>query len=211
MFKEPLEKRFWKHVDKKGENECWNWVGAKSGGRKGVYGCINVGHNGQRPVNDYAHRVSYEMSVGKIPEGMFVCHICDNPICVNPKHLFLGTAQDNTNDMIQKGRNRKGYHTTEERLSRIVLEEMLSDFINAKVSLRKLGIKYGCNKDTISRMCHRHLGNMDRRRMKLSKDNILLIIEQWNSGTKKQCQLAKEFGVDRSAISRIVNGKYFCR
>ena len=59
----------------------------------------------------FAHRYSYEIYKGQIPEKMLVCHKCDTPSCVNPDHLFLGTDQDNTDDKMKKGRNRPGRHT----------------------------------------------------------------------------------------------------
>ena len=74
-------------------SECWLW--AKSKGNGG-YGRIL---NGKQ-----AHRIIYEALVGEIPKGMFVCHSCDTPPCINPEHLFLGTAKDNTADMLIKGR-----------------------------------------------------------------------------------------------------------
>jgi hypothetical protein len=91
-----LEERFWKYVDKKGDNDCWVWKGYRQ-----IYGY------GQIFINKKScgtHRVMWELVNGPIPEGLFVCHHCDNPPCCNLSHLFLGTSQDNVNDMMQKGR-----------------------------------------------------------------------------------------------------------
>ena len=89
--------RFWKHVDKLSDDECWNWVGHKN--EKG-YGMIS--YDGK--TSSKAHRVMWEREYGKIPDGLHVLHICDNPSCVNPNHLRLGTHQDNMIDMTVKGR-----------------------------------------------------------------------------------------------------------
>ncbi len=98
-----LEERFWAKVAKLGPNDCWDWRGSENGHG---YGHTRTVTNGV--VKDvYAHRLSYEIHNGPIPEGMFVCHRCDNPRCVNPSHLFLGTAKDNVHDMICKGRNNR--------------------------------------------------------------------------------------------------------
>jgi hypothetical protein len=76
-------------------NGCWEW----QRGKHKRYG---------RYRGRYAHRVSWERAHGSLPADLFVCHKCDNPPCVNPDHLFLGTARDNTDDMVAKGRvNRK--------------------------------------------------------------------------------------------------------
>lgn len=77
---------------------CWLWTGYLVGG----YGYISRG--GREGANLRAHRVAWELFRGEIPPGLMVCHHCDVPACVNPDHLFLGTALDNKRDEIQKGR-----------------------------------------------------------------------------------------------------------
>lgn len=90
----PLEKRFWTKVQK--TDMCWIWTGAQSSG----YGKISVSYR----VSEYAHRVSWALHYGPIPGDLFVCHTCDNPSCVRPDHLFLGTVKDNAVDMVSKQR-----------------------------------------------------------------------------------------------------------
>ena len=79
---------------------CWIFTGATN---DFGYGIVGTGQRGQ--PNDRAHRITYKHYRGDIPKGMFVCHTCDVPSCCNPDHLFLGTNQDNVNDMMKKGRN----------------------------------------------------------------------------------------------------------
>jgi hypothetical protein len=96
----PLSERFWEKVQK--SKGCWEWSGATKGGAW-PYGVI-TGDDGALMV---AHRVSWELEHGAVPDGLLVLHSCDNPKCVRPRHLFLGTSADNTLDMVRKGRSRK--------------------------------------------------------------------------------------------------------
>lgn len=98
-----LEERFWERVSRGESDECWQWTGTKI--PKGYGKISSGGHAGQTLLT---HRVAWVLTNGPIPDGLFVCHRCDNPSCVNPHHLFLGTASDNMQDMHQKGRKGAG-------------------------------------------------------------------------------------------------------
>lgn len=99
---EPLDVRFWFFVDKKEVDNCWLWTGnIQTNG----YGRFSIGS--KEDGSEGAHRVSWKLANKKdIPKGWHVMHKCDNPSCVNPNHLTIGTPKENTHDMIQKGRKK---------------------------------------------------------------------------------------------------------
>lgn len=97
ISKERLEEQFWSKVNTTGKNDCWYLKKSRGNNQYG-----NVSWEGK---SYRAHRVSWIIANGEIPEGMDICHICDHPGCVNPTHLFTGTQSDNAIDCVKKGRN----------------------------------------------------------------------------------------------------------
>ncbi len=140
-----LEERFWRFVDKKEESECWEWLGQRlSNG----YGRISLG--AKLLGSDGAHRVSWKLfNKADIPEkGMFVMHKCDNPSCVNPHHLSIGTPKENTQDMIAKGRKRvvspKGEGNGKSLLNEEKVRLIRSSTLSHAGIARELGVSPNC-------------------------------------------------------------------
>lgn len=99
-----LLEKFMRHVEVSravNRRACWIWIGSKDGAG---YGTINRGH---KLSPHKAHRVAWILAYGELPDGKFVCHKCDNPSCVRPAHLFLGSQADNMDDCSKKGRVRR--------------------------------------------------------------------------------------------------------
>jgi len=125
---------------------CWIWNGATT----------NFGH-GRIKINNKTlsvHRISYEIHRGKIPNGLFVCHHCDNPTCINPKHLFLGTRSDNMKDAYNKGRIKIPCHHGEYAYQHILTEKDVKKILKIKkekkISEQELGKKFGVARNTIN-------------------------------------------------------------
>lgn len=102
IFPETI-RRFWAKVNK--TDYCWLWTASLRNKGYGAFGYTTLDGI---TVQDRAHRFSYQLHTGEIPQGLFVLHRCDTPACVNPDHLFLGTNEDNIKDMLSKGRHVPG-------------------------------------------------------------------------------------------------------
>jgi hypothetical protein len=121
---------------------CWIWTAHKD--RKG-YGQFSV-----RRILKYAHRVSYEMYVGPIQDGMLVCHKCDNPSCVNPDHLFIGSPKENTQDMMEKRRNKAEIHRGEEHGMAKLTVDKVREIREATDSQREIAARFGVTQSHVS-------------------------------------------------------------
>ena len=147
-----VEKRFWKFVDKKGIDDCWPWVGGRKENGRGNF-WLN------RKIIQ-AHRMMWVLIHGDIPEGMLVCHTCDNGWCVNPDHLFLGTYSDNSKDMVFKHRHPWLMRRGENHHMAILTDQDVMDIRHlytpyGKYSQFKLAEMYGVARTTIQQIVER--------------------------------------------------------
>ena len=143
----PLPERMWARTDTSGgANACWEWQGYRHPTRG--YGQIGIGTRAAG-IGE-THRVAWEVTHGPIPDGMFVCHKCDNPPCVNPAHLFLGTNADNVADMVAKGRGAKGFRLPHTKLSDEQVRE-IRELWNARVaSQAAIAARFGISQGHVS-------------------------------------------------------------
>lgn len=143
-----VEARLMKRV-LKAPNGCWEWQGPRRGG-KFPYGVIGGGNRSQN-----AHRVAFRLFKGAIPDGMDVCHHCDNPPCVNPDHLFLGTRRENLEDMVRKGRSLKGKRSNRGVASRVLTDEQVIAIRADTRSNRAIARDYSVTSSSIFCVKHR--------------------------------------------------------
>lgn len=149
-----FDEKFWEKADVRGENDCWEWKASRN--RKG-YGNFYLSVGKSESIHVLAHRVAYILAYDvQVPQETQVCHSCDNPACVNPKHLFLGTSKDNVADMYKKGRaaSQKGIRNhaklDEEKIAEI--KQLKKQGVMSKVIAKMFGL----NESTISRMLNNH-------------------------------------------------------
>lgn len=178
----PIEDRFWSKVKK--TDTCWEWTAAQDG--RG-YGVIHYESGVEK-----AHRVSWILTYGDIPKEMCVLHKCDNRICVNPAHLFLGTKADNSRDMVKKGRGMKPeQHARGDRHWSHIHPEMIrrgdQHWSHIHPEFANRGEKNGASK--------------------LSNEDVIEIRKKYKQGGANKAQLSKEYNVSWVTISRIITRK----
>ena len=175
-----LKEKFYERFAVDEQTGCWNWVRGKF---TGGYGAIS--HN-RKTIK--AHRASYELHFGPIPKNLFVCHKCDNPSCVNPDHLFLGTASDNAKDMVSKGRNPDISGEKNPMFGRVGEK---NHFFGRTHSVK-----------TKHLLSQRQLGSKHA----FSKLNENAALDIFNRPGERICDLAKKHGVSNAAVWQVRNG-----
>lgn len=136
-----LEERFWEKVGAKTSSGCILWTGKIN---KQGYGRLYLSPRKET----MAHRFSFELFCGHIPDGLFVLHRCDNPPCINPNHLFLGTHQDNDLDRCRKGRTAKGPQLPHTKLTASQVSEIRRLYQRGRLTHKQLGKRFkvtACN------------------------------------------------------------------
>lgn len=156
--RKPLAERFWAKVRR--TDDCWIWMGARNSAGYG-----NIGDYGDGRKVVLTHRLSMALSGTAIPIGMQVLHRCDNPPCVNPGHLFVGTALDNSRDMITKGRHSHGdEHTKRLRLPRgehhanaRLTDAAVCEIRTSQLPVKTLAEKFGVVRTVIYKVLRREI------------------------------------------------------
>lgn len=208
--------RFWSKARKGEADGCWPWT---SNLFTGGYGAFAPG-DGSR---GYAHRFAYEISIGEIPAKTCVCHRCDNPGCVNPAHLFLGSHAENMADKARKGRAPRGTQHWSAVLDDQKVLDIRQKYSTGQFSQEGLGALFGVSKTTINKVVNAlnwtHLQGCTVRipgrptegvrhfNAVLEESQVIEIRNKYATGDFTHAELGRLFGVGRNAIQGIVNRK----
>lgn len=203
----PVAERFWRHVDKRGPDECWPWTGSIGGNG---YGQLGSFQETKTHVCYKAHRLSYELHHGPIQAGMHVLHECDNKVCCNPAHLHLGTHQDNMREAAERGRHLRG----EQQPNAVLTEAQVLEarrLARAGTPLRVISKQIGAKTMTVSQcVSGRSWGHVPgalgkRTAAKVDDDDVREILRLRAEGLRLK-QIGAFFGITESQVCRICKG-----
>ncbi len=142
------EGRFWAKVQKLDEpHGCWIWLGGLNDRGYAIFHAAK----GDNPRRQYkASAYSWYLYTGRhVPDGLFMCHHCDNPLCVNPQHLFLGTHVDNMQDMVEKDRQTKGEDSHLSKLTEVQVREIRLKYRRGVIGTKQLSELYGVSNSAV--------------------------------------------------------------
>lgn len=197
----PLADRFWEKVDKRGLDECWPWLGAR--GSSG-HGQILVGRR-----LDKAPRVSL-MLIGIEIGDLHVLHSCDNPPCVNPRHLRLGTHQENMADALDRGRVARGEAVGSAKLTEAAVIEARNRYAQG-ATLSSIARGYGVNTQTMRSAVYgltwTHVPNAQvGRPKKVLNNEIVREARRRRAGGERVASIARDMGLNRATLSGAIHG-----
>ena len=164
-MKKTLKERFDEKWKVNLETGCWEWIAGKSASGYGHFKINNKQH--------VAHRVAYEIYNGLIPDGMFILHKCDNPLCVNPEHLEIGTHQDNMYDKVSKNRQSRSTRRT-------TVEEKIN-IINDSRNSKEVALSYNLTYRTVKRIREKARKGFYNNYLNTESEHILKKIKRSNS------------------------------
>lgn len=155
---EGQRKRFWKLVKPYKNGKCWKWLGSINKNSRANHG-LGYAKFHMEPKHSRlnAHRISYILTKKRaIPAGMFACHSCDNPACVNPKHIWIGTNRDNQMDASKKGRSAKPFGELQAN-SKLNKSQVLKmrEMANKGICQRRISEKFGISFQHVNKIIHR--------------------------------------------------------
>jgi hypothetical protein len=203
--------RFWRSVDRRGPDECWEWKGDRISGEYGGYGRFWVSPNRYN-----ANRIAYKVATGIDPGQFLIRHTCDNPPCCNPAHLLLGTPKDNIGDAVARGRIARGETGGTAKLTRATVLAMRAMYAAGGLTVEEVGEAHGAAKSAalkaISGQTWAHLPGAVKLterigeahlQSKLTEDQVREIRLLHTRGVTRDA-LARRFGVGRSTVLRIL-------
>jgi hypothetical protein len=188
---------FFKNI-KKNDNHCWEWQRQiKIGG----YGAMRIGTKTTRRMCQ-AHRICWQIHNGSIPEGLLVLHKCDNRICCNPDHLFLGNQKDNMDDMYKKGRDNNSIKNPE--FHAYMLERSKSPESKEKIKQTHLAIKFqkGENNSQFGTLWIYHSVNFEQKKIK-KEDLYFYTSNGWEKGRKPVQVKIKKIRINKGICTHI--------